>query len=176
MPFRTPSFFIWCVVLVLLSCSGESPAESAAANETFDLPAQELTAVGMTSEAAKSAIQDLGFDWVVMREDGVEYPAGPEIPGRFKLEIREGVVVRQVVDGVQPYIDVNAMDTLEAQDLIVSKGWTYRVTVIDGVRVVDDDSRVPSRYNLWVTTDGKVVFHEIDTVRLDEIWEPSVAN
>ena len=68
------------------------------------------------------------------------------------------------------------MDTLEAQDLIVMKGWTYRVTVVDGVRVVDDDSRVPSRYNLWVTTDGKVVFHEIDTVRLDEIWEPSVAN
>ena len=94
----------------------------------------------------------------------------------LRLVVAAHVVVRQVVDGVQPYIDVNAMDTLEAQDLIVSKGWTYRVTVIDGVRVVDDDSRVPSRYNLWVTTDGKVVFHEIDTVRLDEIWEPSVAN
>ena len=166
------------VCLFFAGCaSDESLKVSDSANhESHLLPSKELTAVGMNFGQAKLAIDDLGFTWVLVNEDGVEFLPGPEVPGRFNLHVVEGIVTRQTVDGVKPYLNVNAMDTLEAQDVIVANGWTYRVTVVDGVRVIEDDSRVPGRYNLWVTTGGKVVFHEIDLVRLDEIWEPSVAD
>tara|TARA_B100001250_G_scaffold391669_1_gene392788 strand:+ start:4978 stop:5514 length:537 start_codon:yes stop_codon:yes gene_type:complete len=159
-------------------CSSDGGVEvldSADENQIL-LPSQELTAVGMTEAAAKLVIEDLGYSWVIASEDGVELLPGLEVPGRFNLHVIDGIVARQTVDGVKPYINVNAMDTVEAQDLIAANGWTYRVTVIDGVRVIEDDSRVPGRYNLWVTTGGKVVYHEIDVVRVDEIWEPGVAD
>ena len=154
-------------------CSSDESLEALdGTNESsYLLPSQELTAVGMTFPQAKLAIDGLGFTWVLVSVDGVEFLPGPEVPGRFNLHVIDDIVVRQTVDGVQPYINVNAMGTIEAQDLITANGWTYRVTHIDGVQVIDDDSRELGRYNLWVTTTGEVVFHRIDTVRLDEIWE-----
>ena len=162
--------------MLLLSGCTSNTADKAEVNEPAtanSLPSFELTAVGMTAVSAKQAITDLGFSWVVINEDGLLNAPGPEVPGRFNLTIREGIVVRQTVDGIEPFVNVNAMGTLEAQDLIESKGWTHRVTVINGVKVIEDDSFEIGRYNLWVTTTGEVVFHEIDLVRLDEIWTPT---
>ena len=161
--------------LLLMSCSSNKSVEvqEIAEQERNLIPAQELTAVGMELEDAKLAITGLGFTWVIASEDGVTYPTGPEVPGRFNLYVVEGIVYRQLVDGVQPYINVNAMPLEDAQDVITGNGWTYKITHIDGNRVRDDDSKVVGRYNLWITTSGSVVFHEIDTVRLDEVWSPT---
>ena len=164
-----------CVLLV--SCSSNKSAEvsESVEQQANALPAQELTAVGMTFEEAKLAIVGLGFTWVLASEDGVDFPTGPEVPGRFNLYVIEGIVYRQLVDGVQPYINVNAMSIEEAQDVIEFNGWTHRVTYVDGDPVREYDSRIPGRYNLWVTTLGEVVNHQIDVVRLDEIWQPSTS-
>ena len=161
--------------LLLMSCSSNKSVEiSESANQEDNLvPAQELTAVGMRLEEAKLAITGLGFTWVIAGEDGTTFPTGAEVPGKFNLYVREGIVYRQLVDGVQPYKNVNALSLEEAEDVITANGWTYRVTYINGDRVIDDDSRVAGRYNLWITTLGEVVNHESDTVRLDEIWQPS---
>ena len=99
-----------------MSCSSDENVEAPknTDQEQNDLPAQELTAVGMTFEEAKPAIAGLGFTWALASEDGVTYPAGPEVPGRFNLYVREGVVYRQLVDGVQPYLNVNALSIEEA--------------------------------------------------------------
>lgn len=165
-----------CVLLV--SCSSNKTVEvsESAEQERNLVPAQELTAVGMKLEDAKLAIAGLGFTWIVASEDGVTFATGAEVPGKFNLYVREGIVYRQLVDGVQPYINVNAMSIEEAQDVIENNGWTHRITYIDGDPVTEDDSKVAGRYNLWITTTGEVVNHEIDTVRLDEIWQPSTTN
>ena len=177
MSLRNPLLAAISMCFLFTGCSSDENVEvlDNLEREMQDLPSQELTSVGMTVAAAKLAIEGLGYSWVVASEDGVNFVPGPEFPGRFNLHVTDGIVSRQTVDGVEPYLNVNAMDTVQAQDLIMARGWTYRVTVTDGVRVIDDDSRVPGRYNLWVTSDGKVVFHEIDTVRLDEIWQPSTS-
>ena len=178
MSLRNLSLVVLTGFFLCTGCSSEENLEvlDSANKRAQLLPSQELTAVGMDKEAAVLAIDGLGFSWFVVSEDGVQYLPGLKVPGRFNLHVVDGVVTRQTVDGVDPYVNVNAMDTIEAQDLITDKGWTYRVTVIDGVRVIEDDSRVPGRYNLWVTTGGKVVNHEIDAVRLDEIWDFGVTD
>ena len=178
MSLRNPLLAAIALCFFFTGCSSGENLEvlDSADREMQGLPSQELTAVGMTLAQAKLAIEGLGYSWVVASEDGLNFLPGLEVPGRFNLHVIDGIVSRQTVDGVEPYLNVNAMDTLDAQDLINSRGWTYRVTVINGVRVIEDDSRVPGRYNLWVTTGGKVVFHEIDLVRLDEIWQPSTSN
>ena len=166
---------IFCALVTACSSEQKDEVLDSAIQESVQLPAQELTAVGMELEEAKQAITGLGFTWVVASEDGTTFPVGFEVPGRFNLHVLGGIVYRQLVDGVQPYINVNAMSIEEAEDVIFHNGWTYRITVIDGNPVIDDDSKIAGRYNLWITSLSEVVNHEIDTVRLDEIWEPEPA-
>jgi hypothetical protein len=136
------------------------------------LPSYELTSVGMPIDDAKEAIVGIGYKYFVAREDGQRKPGKhPVEDGMFLLDVEEGVVVHQEINGVFDYWDVAGLTQDEAESLITSAGFEHRVIVVDGQPLPTIPGRVVSRYNLSVT-EGQVVGFMIEKVMLSEIWPP----
>ena len=161
----------------LSSCSGDDSAQNSGVEteESIDLPSREITAVSLEVEFAKKAITGLGWTWRII-------PPGSEkrwemdetlIPGRFNLFVEEGIVRRQVVDGVLPYKTLIDLTYELAETLLDIEGLQHRVVSINGNMLVEDDTYEPGRYQLFLV-DGLVQKQSIDMVFLDQIWdEPS---
>ena len=166
-------FALWFSALFIGCSSTQSASPDPSPPKSVALPARELTAVGMTLVDAKAAITDLGFTWVVL-QNGAKALLGAEVPGRFVLQVEEGIVVRQNVDGVAPFVDVDGLDIEVAEAFLNGEGLESRIIAIDGFSLALPNDFVPGRYNFSVA-DGKIVGHDIDVVRLDVIWEPNGA-
>ncbi len=96
------------------------------------------------------------------------------MPGRFLLQVEEGIVVHQNVDGVAPFVVVDGLDVEIAEAFLSASGLESRIIAINGFSLGLPNDFIPGRYNFSVA-DGKIVGHEIDVVRLDVIWEPNGA-
>lgn len=166
------AIFFLAVLLAGCSSSGNEATESAVSQPQKTLPSYELTSVGMSLDDAKEAIVGIGYEYFVAREDGVRKPGKhPVEDGMFLLDVEEGVVVHQEINGVFDYWDVAGLTQDEAESLITSAGFEHRVIISDGRPLPTIPGRVVSRYNLSVT-EGQVVGFMIEKVKLSEIWPP----
>ena len=135
------------------------------------LPSYDLTAVGMSLGDAKEAIVGLGFEYFVARKDDEVIGPAPSKDGVFLLDVAEGMVVEQIINGVFDFWDVAGLTQDEAESLIGSEGLESRVIVYDGQALPTIPGRVVGRYNLSIK-DGVVDGFQVEKVKLSEIWPP----
>ena len=135
------------------------------------LPSYDLTAVGMSLDDAKEAIVGIGFEYFVSRKDGQVIAGPPSKDGVFLLDVAEGMVVEQFINGVFDFWDVKGLTQDEAESLVGSDGFESRVIVYEGEVLPTIPGRVVGRYNLSIT-DGVVDGFMVEKVMLSEIWPP----
>ena len=169
-----PVFGVLCLTS---SCSGDDSVQNSGVEieESFGLPAREITAVSLEVEFAKKAIIGLGWTWRIIPPGGEEAFEMDEtlIPGRFNLFVEEGIVTQQVVDGVLPFKTLIDITYETAEALLDMEGLQHRIVSIDGQYFPQDDTYEPGRYDLYLV-DGIVENHGIAVIYLDQIWdEPS---
>lgn len=162
------------MLCLLSSCGGDDSVQNIGVEteESVDLPSREITAVSMEIEFAKKAITGLGWTWRVIPPGSEKNWEADEtlIPGRFNLFVEDGVVTRQVVDGVPPYKTLIDLSYETAETLLDMEGLEHQIVSINGNTVLEDDTYEPGRYELFLV-DGIVKKQSIDMVFLDQIWD-----
>jgi hypothetical protein len=165
----TPALIVGC------SSANNEEVRPTVTQERTMLPSYDLTAVGMSLDDAKEAIVGLGFEYFVARKDGKVIRGAPSKDGVFLLDVAEGMVVEQSINGVFDFWDVVGLTQDEAESLVGSDGFESRVIVYDGQVLPTIPGRVVGRYNLSVT-DGIVVGFMVEQVMLSEIWPAEEAD
>jgi hypothetical protein len=162
----------------LSGCSRDDSVQNVEveSEESVNLPSREITAVSLDIEFAKKAITGLGWTWRII-------PPGSErnfemdetlIPGRFNLFVEEGIVKRQIVDGVLPFKTLIDLPYDTAETILDQEGLSRRIVSVDGTTILDDDTYEPGRYDLYLV-DRIVKKQSIDMVFLDQIWDEESA-